>query len=961
LYKLDIIKHLIYIFVFFGINCSFLVHAQQPFFKHYTTNKGLAHDITYQIIQDSKGYVWIGTDDGLSRFNGSSFKNYSYENGLKSNYVIDIVEHQPNDFFIATWGEGLHRLKNDTIWAPFYKDNQNGLSKMHTVLKGNDSIFYACTNGRIGRYNINQHSEDRLIITNPNQPKLKRLNKQDISINVKLKQINDTIYVFNHETTNSKTVALKGLYTLTKDNLYPKFQLVLADKIIHSITSKENNTFVSSYNTIYHFKKNGLHDSIKLDLNNHSIYNLEVQKHYFYFIAYNHSTGSREAYSYNTADKTLTNLSKQLDITAFVSDFLIDKNSDLWITTYGQGVYYLPKTQTKFLGSTVFKSSDLRDIAIINDDIYVISPNKLYLLKNDSLSSSITIPFHVENLQADSLKNTLDLIVYDKKFKTKKKASGTTIKTKYSKSYQFKHKDGFLEFKNNSVTVFAKDKNPQTNQVHSFDSYIRKAVKYENKIYVIYDRIGIYIFDAITGELLEKWNKKNGCLTNKFYDIIIYDNGFFLASDMGLISLKNNELKRYTNNDGLLSNHINDLFVDQHNVIWLGTQKGLNVIYNNQFYSINKNKGQLSSFITKITEHKNKIYVTGNNGLFICNNKKPFEAKPSSTLLITQDNSSFFADIINYNNPESIEFDYQLNHQKWQKTQSKHINFSQLKQGNYTVKFRAKDATSSWIYSKPFHFSLRNVWYKQPLLIAFVTCAVLGLVIYIIYKRLKASEKRNKKYRKTLQEKDNLQEELRNVRHQIAKDFHDDLGNKLASISITSNLLLKQDETHTKKTAKRIKQIHKDADDLYGGMRDFIWTLNHKHNTLNELQLYLSEFGEQLFANTEIIFKSNHNIPEHSIEMPYYWNKQLILIFKEAMTNSYKHSRATEVILNVAITNKDLNISFADNGIGFDISDISHINGLKNMKERANSIHGKLTIHKTKGTIIIFNTTLNTT
>lgn len=936
------------------------MHAQQPFFKHYTTNEGLAHDITYQIIQDSKGYIWIGTDDGLSRFNGSNFKNYSYENGLKSNYVIDIVEHQPNDFFIATWGEGLHRLKNDTIWAPFHKNHQRRLPKLHTVLKVNDSMFYAYTNGRIGRYNINQHIEERLIITHPKQPILKYENKQDTGINIKLKQINDTIYVFNHETINSKTAALKGLYSLTNDNLHPKFQVVLADKIIHSISSKENNTFVSSYNTIYHFKKNSLHDSIKLDLNNHSIYNLKAQKHYFYFIAYNHNTGSREAYSYNTADKTLTNLSKQLNINVFISDFLIDKNSDLWITTYGQGVYYLPKTQTKFLGSTVFKSPDLRDIAILNDDIYVISPNKLYLLKNDSLSSSITIPFHVENLQADRLKNTLNLIAYDKQLKTKKLTSVTTIKTTNSKSYHFKHNNGAIELKSNTITVFTEGKKAQTHQVHPFDSYIRKAVKYQNKIYVIYDRIGIYTFDAITGERLETWNKKNGYLTNKFHDIIIYGNGFFLASDMGLISLKKNELKRYTSNDGLLSNHINDLLVDQHNVIWLGTQKGLNVMHNNQFYSIDKNKGQLSSFITKITEHKNKIYATGNNGLFIFNNKKPFEATPSSTLLITQDNTRFFIDIINYNNPESIEFEYQLNHQNWQKTQSKRIDFSQLKQGNYTIKFRAKDASSSWLYSKPFSFGLRNVWYKQPLLITLVICSIMGLFIYIIYKRLKISEKRNKKYRKTIQEKEILQEELRNVRHQIAKDFHDDLGNKLASISITSNLLLKQDETHTKKTSKRIKQIHKDADDLYDGMRDFIWTLNHKHNTLNELQLYLSEFGEQLFANTEIVFKSNHNIPEHSIEMPYYWNKQLILIFKEAMTNSYKHSKATEVILNVAITNKDLNISFADNGIGFDISDISHINGIKNMKERANSIHGKLTTHTTKGTIITFNTTLNT-
>ena len=77
---------------FVAVCCIGSIFGQELIYKHYTAKNGLAHDITYQLIQDTKGYVWIGTDDGLAKFNGKEFTNYSYEEGLTSNYVIDVIE-----------------------------------------------------------------------------------------------------------------------------------------------------------------------------------------------------------------------------------------------------------------------------------------------------------------------------------------------------------------------------------------------------------------------------------------------------------------------------------------------------------------------------------------------------------------------------------------------------------------------------------------------------------------------------------------------------------------------------------------------------------------------------------------------------------------------------------------------------------------------------------------------------
>ena len=72
---------------------SFVVNAQRIFSTSYTMDDGLAANRVYSILQDSCGFMWFGTDDGLSRFDGIAFKNYylsEYINATTSNSVKKI-------------------------------------------------------------------------------------------------------------------------------------------------------------------------------------------------------------------------------------------------------------------------------------------------------------------------------------------------------------------------------------------------------------------------------------------------------------------------------------------------------------------------------------------------------------------------------------------------------------------------------------------------------------------------------------------------------------------------------------------------------------------------------------------------------------------------------------------------------------------------------------------------------
>jgi ligand-binding sensor domain-containing protein/signal transduction histidine kinase len=95
-----------------------LVSAQQLPIRHYDVSDGLTHSGVKAIYQDAKGYLWAGTWDGLSRFDGYRFTNYGLEDGLEHSIINDVVEDRRGRLWVATNGKGVARLIEDAQTAP---------------------------------------------------------------------------------------------------------------------------------------------------------------------------------------------------------------------------------------------------------------------------------------------------------------------------------------------------------------------------------------------------------------------------------------------------------------------------------------------------------------------------------------------------------------------------------------------------------------------------------------------------------------------------------------------------------------------------------------------------------------------------------------------------------------------------------------------------------------------------
>lgn len=144
----------IFIFIFIInivlISNTYTVYAKaQINFKNITIEDGLIQGTVEALFQDSKGYIWLGTNDGLCRYNGYQFKVYRIEedikNSLSNNYILDIKEDNEGNIWVAT-ADGLSKIHKDGQSITNYYEgvNKGGLSHANTnsilITKDNDIL-----------------------------------------------------------------------------------------------------------------------------------------------------------------------------------------------------------------------------------------------------------------------------------------------------------------------------------------------------------------------------------------------------------------------------------------------------------------------------------------------------------------------------------------------------------------------------------------------------------------------------------------------------------------------------------------------------------------------------------------------------------------------------------------------------------------------------------------------------
>ena len=91
---------------FFLLCCSVSFSFCQDFpMQHFTVEDGLPSNVIYYIYRDSKGYLWIGTDKGVARYNGLKFETFTTFNGLSDNEIFFFQEDAYGRLWLGTYNK----------------------------------------------------------------------------------------------------------------------------------------------------------------------------------------------------------------------------------------------------------------------------------------------------------------------------------------------------------------------------------------------------------------------------------------------------------------------------------------------------------------------------------------------------------------------------------------------------------------------------------------------------------------------------------------------------------------------------------------------------------------------------------------------------------------------------------------------------------------------------------------
>ena len=491
-----------------------------------------------------------------------------------------------------------------------------------------------------------------------------------------------------------------------------------------------------------------------------------------------------------------------------------------------------------------------------------------------------------------------------------------------------------------------------------------------DRIWVGTRNMGLFVMDPTGKNVLYQFNEQPGLITylgNSFYDVVQYNDSIFFVSTglLNILNLKSGKIKTLTQNDGLPGAGITQLLLDDEGVLWFNNNNGLGS-YNYQkniFVSYNERNGIImadKSINTKFKMKNGEFWFGGENALFgFWPDGLKFKTAPADVTLTDfklfdtyipldslltfekiqlkpeQNSLTIYFSSLSFTQQDKLLYYYKMDgvDMDWNRAeQDLAAKYTTLAPGEYTFNVKcinmqgieSANITSLQIDISPHFYQTR--WFIS--LIFFSAFSI----IYIFYRlrltRLLAVER---------------------VRNKVARDLHDDVGSTLSTINILSSMAKTKLLTDPVKTSEYITKITDNSQYMMEAMDDIVWSIKPDNDNMQRIVARMREYASSILEPKDIMisFIVGENIYDLKLNMEI--RRDVFLIFKEAVNNSAKYSHCTKIEIRITHANKKLNISIADNGIGFNANTADSGNGLGNMQKRAETLHGSLLINSMEG------------
>lgn len=971
--------------IFFCTLCHASLPAQDFFYstRNYTAIDGLPQSQVRAIVEDKSGYLWIGTEGGgLARFDGREFKVYTTLDGLLTNQVNGLRFDKYDNLWIlhprgVTKFDGLHFQK---FQAPA---NHPGTTKpIRRAYQLNDTLFLLSSNGFTSKI------------------------------------YQDSVYYWERESFKDKQVWYSHVAPGGEICLFLSDGSIVVRSESQSYTIARDLERVGKIFNIFNYKNQVFFKSVKgmflLDLGKRSIEPLtwEIPN---YVLLYdvkrdNFWTTNGSAFFRETRQgekiKTDTILK---DIS--INQVLIDSEGNTWLASDGNGLYKY------FIQDFIRCSSDkMRGVmAILKDkegSSWIGTMNKgLWKIRKGKISSYID--------EKESYRNSIHCI--------KESPDGTIwIGTSYGLGKYNKETDQFdwftredglpgysvvsIEFDEkgmwigtgNGLSYYDGQSFKTFNTENGLPSNGIWALRYLKKLKTLFVGTDVAVTSIRNGKISTVSIPE--MVNTSVISIQSYQDSLLLVGTGGtgviVINPVTNRRKLITTREGMASDFVYFAAADEKDYLWIGTEKGINrVKVDRQFDVVENLHFDYDNGLTGVETNQNAFYLSEKSkyfglvdGLYEFNDlskqrQRSFDVHLTDVKILYGEYSTreysdstfgffkipyqpalppdknhitFEFNRVDKRYSKSVKYKYFL--ENFDKTWSlpgsmNQVTYSNLPPGKYTFRVMSTNNKGSWSDTKlAYDFTIKAPFYQTASFVVGMFIFAGGVITLVLYLRVKQRVNRIVMLERI------RQKEQETLRKEIARDFHDEMGNQLTRI-INYVSLLKLNGHGSDNGHDLYTKVENSAKYLYNGTRDFIWAIDPVNDELSKLFIHIRDFGEKLFEEKAINFRAFNEVRE-KIKLPYGFSREANLIFKEAMTNTFKSSEAKNVTLTLKRDDKNgFEMTFEDDGIGFYTGEIEKSNGLQNIRERANRINALLRIQsvKNEGTKIVLNFTLTKT
>lgn len=183
---------------------------------------------------------------------------------------------------------------------------------------------------------------------------------------------------------------------------------------------------------------------------------------------------------------------------------------------------------------------------------------------------------------------------------------------------------------------------------------------------------------------------------------------------------------------------------------------------------------------------------------------------------------------------------------------------------------------------------------------------------------------------------------LQSIRSRIARDLHDDIGSTLSSINIISSMA--KNESSPKKSNELFNTISTASSQAMELMSDIVWSINPNNDRMEMIITRMRQYASEILEAAHIDFEMHVDEKLHDLQLPLEMRKDFYLIFKEAINNLAKHSQASKAVVEIHLRHHQINLIICDNGKGFQSNRTKGGNGLKNMQARTHQLKGQFEI-----------------